>query len=83
MSGGLIVLIRRPDAIPSREITSRDLVLRRREFLWGAGCVTAGAALALACRAEGEARAPGSASRSGAEAASEPASPARQAASDS
>jgi len=51
------LLIRRSEAIHSREITPRELFLRRREFLRGAGWLAAGAALAptLACGAEGEA----------------------------
>ena len=50
------MLIRRAESIKSSEITSRDLFLRRREFLRGAGWAAAGAALAptLACGAEGE-----------------------------
>ncbi|MBW2495518.1 MAG: hypothetical protein JRE43_12255, partial [Deltaproteobacteria bacterium] len=56
----IALLIRRADAIESSEITSRDLFLRRREFLRGAGWAVAGAALAptLACGAEDEARLP-------------------------
>jgi sulfoxide reductase catalytic subunit YedY len=48
------VLIRRAEAIAASEITDQRLVLRRREFLRGAGLVAAGAVLAptLACRAE-------------------------------
>jgi len=54
------LLIRRADTIKSSELTSHDLILRRREFLRGAGWVAAGAVLAptLACGAEGEAPAP-------------------------
>jgi sulfoxide reductase catalytic subunit YedY len=50
------MLIRRTESIEPGEITSRDLFLRRREFLRGAGWAVAGAALAptLACGAEGE-----------------------------
>jgi hypothetical protein len=39
------VLIRRPDAIPTREITDPALVLRRRDFLRGAALLGAGATL--------------------------------------
>ena len=39
------MLIRRPDAIPAREITDPALVLRRRDFLRGAALLGAGAAL--------------------------------------
>jgi sulfoxide reductase catalytic subunit YedY len=48
------VLIRRAEAIATNEITDRRLVLRRREFLRGAGLTAVGAVLApiLACRAE-------------------------------
>jgi sulfoxide reductase catalytic subunit YedY len=48
------VLIRRADAIAASEITDQQLVLRRREFLRGAGLAAAGALLSptLACRAE-------------------------------
>jgi sulfoxide reductase catalytic subunit YedY len=51
------LLIRRAETIRPSEITSRDVFLRRREFLRGAGWVAAGAALAptFACGAEGEA----------------------------
>ncbi|MBW2543769.1 MAG: hypothetical protein JRF15_16945, partial [Deltaproteobacteria bacterium] len=38
----IALLIRRADAIESSEITSRDLFLRRREFLRGAGWAVAG-----------------------------------------
>jgi sulfoxide reductase catalytic subunit YedY len=50
------LLIRCAEIIKSSEITSHDLLLRRREFLRGAGWAVAGAALAptLACGAEGE-----------------------------
>jgi sulfoxide reductase catalytic subunit YedY len=52
------LLIRTANTIPSREITSPDLFLRRREFLRDAGWALAGAALApaLACGAEDDAR---------------------------
>ena len=54
------MLIRSVDTIESSEITSHDLILRRREFLRGAGWAAASAALAptLACGAEGEAPPP-------------------------
>jgi sulfoxide reductase catalytic subunit YedY len=54
------MLIRRTESIEPGEITSRDLFLRRREFLRGAGWAVAGAALAptLACGAESEAPPP-------------------------
>ena len=39
------MLIRRPDAIPTREITDPALVLRRRDFLRGAALLGAGATL--------------------------------------
>jgi len=50
------LLIRRAEPIKSSEITSRDLFLRRREFLRSAGWAAAAAALAptLACGDEGE-----------------------------
>jgi sulfoxide reductase catalytic subunit YedY len=52
------LLIRRADILKPSEITSRDLFLRRREFLRAAGWAFAGAALSptLACGAEDEAR---------------------------
>ena len=37
------MLIRRPEAIPAREITDPALFLRRREFLCGAALLGAGA----------------------------------------
>jgi sulfoxide reductase catalytic subunit YedY len=48
------VLIRRAETIAAREITDPQHLLRRREFLRGAGLAAAGAVLAptLACRAE-------------------------------
>ena len=54
------MLIRRTEAIKPSEITNPDLILRRREFLRGAGWAVAGAALVptLACGAEGEAPPP-------------------------
>jgi sulfoxide reductase catalytic subunit YedY len=54
------LLIRRAEIIKSSEITRHDLILRRREFLRGAGWAALGAALAptLACGAEGEAPPP-------------------------
>ena len=50
------MLIRRAEIIKSSEISKRDLFLRRREFLRGAGWTAAGAVLAptLACGAESE-----------------------------
>ncbi len=46
------MLIRRPDPIPAREITSPALYLRRRELLRGAGLLAGGLLLPSACRAE-------------------------------
>jgi len=54
------LLIRRPDAISSRDITDPDLYLRRRDFLRGAAVATLGlgsGALGSACFAPDEARA--------------------------
>jgi sulfoxide reductase catalytic subunit YedY len=52
------LLIRRAEIVKSSEITSRELFLRRREFLRSAGWLAAGVALAptLACGAEDEPR---------------------------
>ena len=51
------MLIRRADTIKSSEITSRQLFLRRREFLRGAGLAAASAAFALALPENGAAAA--------------------------
>ena len=45
------MLIRRPDAIPAREISDPALVLRRRDFLRGAAVLGAGAARYSSSRA--------------------------------